>query len=205
MSTEQKPAKSGGDKPLKIYLAGPEVFLRNAVEIGQRKKALCEKYGFVGVFPIDVELDVEGKSPKEAGLCISRSNEQLIEGCDVLVANMTPFRGPSMDVGTAFEMGYAKALGLKVCGYTNVVDLFAERTEKALAFFSREEDGALRDRYDMSVERWGLVDNLMLDGAIYASGGVLVVEQAPKGELFTYLGGFENCLQLLRKTISPKP
>lgn len=204
MSPERN-AKSGGDKPLRIYLAGPDVFLRNALEIGQRKKELCARYGFEGVFPIDVEYDVEGKSPREAGLFISAANERLIEGCDVVIANMTPFRGPSVDVGTAFEMGYAKALGLKVCGYTNVAGLFAERTENSLAFFSREKDGTVRDRFDMFVEQHGLVDNLMLDGAVYASGGVLVVEQAPEGELFTYLGGFEKCLQLLRKALSSQP
>lgn len=202
MSTKKKLAESGGDKPLRIYLAGPEVFLRNAVEIGQRKKDLCAKYGFEGVFPLDTDIEFEGKSPRGAGLYISGANERLIDGCDVLVANMTPFRGPSMDVGTAFEMGYAKALGLKVCGYTNESELFTERTKKTLAFFSREEDGTVRDHYDMSVEQWGLVDNLMLDGAVYASGGVLFVDQAPEKDLFTYLGGFEKCLQLLSRTSS---
>ena len=41
---------------LKIYLAGPEVFLPHAIEIGQRKKALCRQYGFEGLFPFDNEV-----------------------------------------------------------------------------------------------------------------------------------------------------
>lgn len=45
----------------RIYLAGPEVFLLNAKEIGKRKKALCRKYGFEGVFPLDVEVDAGGQ------------------------------------------------------------------------------------------------------------------------------------------------
>jgi Nucleoside 2-deoxyribosyltransferase len=35
----------------KVYLAGPEVFLRNATEVGDRKKALCEAHGLEGLFP----------------------------------------------------------------------------------------------------------------------------------------------------------
>ena len=35
-------------KKIKIYLAGPDVFLPNAKEIGKLKKELCEKYGFEG-------------------------------------------------------------------------------------------------------------------------------------------------------------
>jgi nucleoside 2-deoxyribosyltransferase len=37
--------------PIRIYLAGPEVFLKNAKEVGEQKKALCRKYGFEGMFP----------------------------------------------------------------------------------------------------------------------------------------------------------
>ena len=33
---------------MKIYLAGPEVFLPDAVQIGQAKKRLCAAYGFEG-------------------------------------------------------------------------------------------------------------------------------------------------------------
>ena len=31
---------------MKIYLAGPDVFLPNAIAIGRRKKELCAQYGF---------------------------------------------------------------------------------------------------------------------------------------------------------------
>ena len=40
---------------LRAYLAGPEVFLPEAVAIGQRKKQLCAKYGFEGLYPFDNE------------------------------------------------------------------------------------------------------------------------------------------------------
>jgi nucleoside 2-deoxyribosyltransferase len=39
----------------RIYLAGPEVFLVNARDIGARKLAICERHGLVGVFPAEAE------------------------------------------------------------------------------------------------------------------------------------------------------
>ncbi|HSV49730.1 MAG TPA: nucleoside 2-deoxyribosyltransferase [Candidatus Acidoferrales bacterium] len=184
----------------RVYLAGPEVFLANAREIGEKKKALCRKYGFEGVFPIDVEVDTKGKSAREIGLCISDLNENLIKSCDIVIANITPFRGPSADVGTVYEMGFAHALGKIVYAYTNDPESFTQRTIKALnGVVSREFDGRLRDRLGMFIEENGLIDNLMIDGCINANSKRLVVEEAPIGERFTFLGGFEKCLVAAKK------
>jgi nucleoside 2-deoxyribosyltransferase len=186
--------------PLRVYLAGPEVFLTEAKEVGKRKKALCKKYGFEGVFPLDLEVDAAGKTAKELGFCISAVNEELIKSCQIVIANITPFRGPSADVGTAYEMGFAHALGLKVYAYTNGALPFTERTVKALnSQVKRSQDGKLRDAQGMFIEENGLTDNLMIDGCINANSQVLVVEQAPADQLFTYLGGFENCLKAIQK------
>jgi nucleoside 2-deoxyribosyltransferase len=186
--------------PTRIYLAGPEVFLTEAKEIGERKKALCKKYGFEGVYSLDIELDSAGKNPREIGLCISEANERLIKSCQILIANITPFRGPSADVGTAFEMGFAHALGLKIYAYTNFAQSFTERTVNALnSKVKRFQDGKLRDAQGMFIEENGLTDNLMIDGCINESTQLLVVEQAPEHQLFTYLGGFEKCLRAARK------
>jgi nucleoside 2-deoxyribosyltransferase len=182
--------------PLRVYLAGPDVFLSNAKEFGERKKALCRKYGFEGVFPIDNEVDVKGKSSREIGFCISKVNEDLIKSCDIVIANITPYRGPSADVGTVYEMGFAHALGKRVLAYTNTAVPFTERTLKALKDeVHRSQDGKLRDNRGMFVEEVGLTDNLMIDGCINANSKVLVIEQAPANEVFTYLGGFEKCLK----------
>ncbi len=184
---------------LRVYLAGPEVFLKNAKEVGAQKKALCTKYGFEGVFPIDVEVDGTGKTPREFGLCISDINENLIKSCQIVIANITPFRGPSADVGTVYEIGFAHALGKKVFAYTNTTMSFTERTVKALGFeVTRDVDGKLRDANGMFLEEMNLVDNLMVDGCVLMNSGCLVAEQAPAGELFTYLGGFEKCLTIAK-------
>jgi nucleoside 2-deoxyribosyltransferase len=186
----------------RVYLAGPDVFLQNAKEIGEHKKALCREYGFEGVFPLDNEVDVNGKSPREIGLCISGINEQLIKTCDLIIANLTPFRSPSADVGTAYEIGFAHALGKKVFAYTNVSEPFTQRTIKTLnGKITRASDGKLRDANGMFIEEMDLTDNLMLDGCIHASSKRLVVEQATDGQLFTYLVGFEKCLRAAQEKI----
>jgi len=189
--------------PIRIYLAGPEVFLVNAKETGEQKKALCEKYGFEGVFPIDVEVETKGKAPKEVGLCISEINEDVIKSCKIVIANITPFRGPSADVGTAYEMGFAHALGKLVLAYTNMALPFTERTIEALNDqVNRSDDGRLRDPKGMFIEENRLTDNLMIDGCINANSKLLVVEDAPVGQLYTYLGGFEKCLVAAQKMLN---
>lgn len=188
----------------RIYLAGPEVFLREAKTIGERKKALCRKYGFEGVFPLDNEVAVEDKMPREVGLCISAVNEALIRTCDIVIANLTPFRGPSADVGTVYELGYAHGLGKKVYAYTNIAVPFTQRTKEALgAEVERCGDGKLRDAHGMFIEEVQCVDNLMLDGCIHASGGQLVVEAAPTDQVYTFLGGFERCLKAAQSILKP--
>jgi nucleoside 2-deoxyribosyltransferase len=189
--------------PIRIYLAGPEVFLVNAKETGEQKKELCKKYGFEGVFPIDVEVETKGKAPKEVGLCISEINEDLIKSCKIVIANITPFRGPSADVGTAYEMGFAHALGKLVLAYTNMALPFTERTIEALNDqVNRSDDGRLRDPQGMFIEENRLTDNLMIDGCINANSKLLVVEDAPVGQLYTYLGGFEKCLVAAQKMLN---
>jgi nucleoside 2-deoxyribosyltransferase len=189
-------------KPIRIYLAGPEVFLLNAKEVGEQKKTLCRKYGFEGVFPLDNKVDTHDKNAREAGLCISAVNEELIKTCDLIVANLTPFRGPSADVGTVYEMGFAHGLGKKTFAYTNTAEPFTERTTKALEHkVNRASDGKLRDRHGMFVEENQLIDNLMIDGCVKMSKGQVVVEAAPIGELYTYLNGFEKCLQAVKSNI----
>ena len=104
----------------RIYLAGPEVFLANACEIGARKRAICERHGLIGVFPVDEEDACDPTLPlAEQGFAISRAMERVMRGCNAMIVNLTPFRGPSADVGSAYEMGFMRALGRPIFAYTN--------------------------------------------------------------------------------------
>jgi nucleoside 2-deoxyribosyltransferase len=189
----------------RIYLAGPDVFLPDPIAFGKKKKKVCERYGLEGVFPFDAVVDPANRPRQETAFLISEANEGLIRSCAGVIANMTPYRGVSTDVGTAFEMGFARGLGLVVYAYSNVVIPFTERIKLALGpDVRRDKDGTLRDGLDMAIEEWELADNLMLEGGIRASGGRFVVEAAPEGELFTYLGAFQTCVRLLAEDLRPR-
>lgn len=147
------------DEPPLLYLAGPDVFAPDAVARGRALKALCAAVGAVGLFPIDNEIVNAVHEPA----AIRAANMAMIGRCDAVVANMTPFRGPSMDPGTAYEMGAASALGKLVVGYTADGRSLVERVSAASAV-ARRPDGVLRDDRDMAVEEFAvpLVDNLMM-------------------------------------------
>jgi len=179
----------------KIYLAGPEVFLPDPLAAGAAKKEICARHGLQGVFPLDEKLDLTDLTPKKSGLHISQMNERLMRDSAALIANMTPFRGPSMDVGTAFEMGFARALGLPVLGYTNVAELFLHRSIAATG--ARQQDDRWIDDEDMSLEDFSMTDNLMLDGAVLASGFEIFAQATPPETRFTDLTAFEKCVAAL--------
>jgi nucleoside 2-deoxyribosyltransferase len=182
----------------RVYLAGPDVFLPDPIVAGDRKKDFCARYGFEGVYPFDDEIDLNGASGRDAGLRISAANEGLIRSCQYVIANVTPFRGPSSDVGTAYEMGFARAAGLTVYAYTNDPTPYEARISRAMGQqLVLDADRRLRDSEGMAVEEWGLYDNLMLDGCIEASGGTLVIVDAPPDQKYTYLAGFDQCLRLM--------
>ena len=114
-----------------------------------------------------------------------------MRGCDLLIANLTPFRGVSMDAGTAFEVGFMRALGRPVLGYTNVTADYRERSEH----YRRAAPGLLdADGPDVQIEDFDGAENLMIEVAITASGGTVVRSNVPPGEEMRHLAGFEACL-----------
>jgi nucleoside 2-deoxyribosyltransferase len=184
------------DRP-RIYLAGPDVFLADALVLAERKKALCADYGFEGVFPLDKTLDLTGLSLRKKGLAISQANERLMDGCDLVIAQMTPFRGPGMDGGTAYEMGYMRAQGKPVLGYSNVATIYGDRVRLFHAGGVRSRPGqpdVEEDSQGLEVEAFGMLENLMLHGAIVSSGGEMEVSDIGEVERYTALSAFERCL-----------
>jgi len=155
---------------MKIYLAGPEVFLPDPFAKGASLKLLCQQHSAEGLFPMDNELGDDERGSIAEAAYIRTANMNLIKSCDAIIANMEPFRGPSMDVGTAYEMGVGAALGKIVVGYTSDRTSFVEKVTKAVKV-ERAQDGQLRDEGGMAVEEFGdgevkLVDNLMISCGI---------------------------------------
>jgi nucleoside 2-deoxyribosyltransferase len=179
---------------VRVYLAGPEIFLANAREIGARKRAICTQYGLTGIFPTDEE---EPFSPTmtlpERGLGISRAMEHVMRTCNAMIVNMTPFRGPSADVGSAYEMGFMRALGRPIFSYTNDDRPFFDRVVEFSGGVVRERPSGVHEDDDgMAIESFALRDNLMLEGGVIASGGCLVAGLAADDERYTSLSAFEG-------------
>src|SRR5690349_20491208 len=100
---------------MRIYLAGPDVFRADVAAHAARLKALCAERGLTGVFPLDDAVEPGGEPLSRA---IFRHNVRLIDSCKAVLANLTPFRGPGADCGTAWELGYAFAAGKRVHGWS---------------------------------------------------------------------------------------
>lgn len=190
---------------VRVYLAGPEVFLANAREIGVRKCAICERFGLVGVFPADEE---EPCSPSmtlpERGLAISCAMERVMRTCDAMIVNLTPFRGPSADVGSAYEMGFMRALGRPIFAYTNDDRPFFDRVVEFCGGTVRERPtGAHEDNKGMAIEPFTLRDNLMLEGGVIASGGSFFSEHTALNVRYASLMAFERCASKVAALLLP--
>jgi nucleoside 2-deoxyribosyltransferase len=177
--------------PPRIYLAGPDVFRPDALAVGARKVALCARHGLEGAFPLDAQLDLAGLAKPEQARRISEANESLMRSCAGLIANLTPFRGVSMDSGTAFEVGFMRALDRPVLGYTNVVADYRARAE---VYRSAPPPLPDFDHPEAEIEDFDGAENLMIEVAIVASGGTVVRTAVPPGEEMRDLAGFEACL-----------
>lgn len=176
----------------RIYLAGPEVFLPDALKVGAGKVALCARYGFEGVFPLDASLDLAGLAKPEQARAIFAANEALMRTCDALIANLTPFRGVSMDSGTAFEVGFMRALGRPVLGYTCVMADYRARAED---YRTRALQHPEADAPDVEIEDFGCAENLMIEAAVLACGGSVVRCEVHRGKEMRDFSGLGQCLE----------
>jgi nucleoside 2-deoxyribosyltransferase len=162
---------------IRIYLAGPDVFLPDAAAVGRAKQAICARHGLVGLYPLDGERPGEAPSGPDAGLAIALANEAKMHEADAIIANLSPFRGPSADVGTAYELGFMRALGKPCFGYSNDLRAFVERVEAFIGEpLGRLSDGRLVGADGLTAESFGLADNLMLHAAVGLDGWVAVAE-----------------------------
>jgi nucleoside 2-deoxyribosyltransferase len=183
----------------RVYLAGPDVFLPDAAAWMERKKAIRAGFQLAGVSPLD---DLTDQPADWATLPdwrrIALRNEAHIRSCVAVVANLTPFRGPSADVGTVYEIGFARGLGLRVFGYATVATAFLDRTLSSIGGGRQEPDGSWWDPDGLLVEEFGLFDNLMIEGGITDSGGKLIRDDQDR---WNDLSVFERCVQAAASAI----
>ena len=170
-----------------VYLAGPEVFLPDAAGLGARKKALCAAHGLVGLFPGD---DGGGTDAAIFAACVA-----AMRRADAGVFNLTPFRGPSADAGTVWELGFMAGLGKPVWAYSNTAASLRARVAGA----AQGTGGVWRDGAGRLVEDFGNGDNLMIDRSL-PPGGFVRIERGGQVE---DLDGFEACLSLIATGVEP--
>jgi nucleoside 2-deoxyribosyltransferase len=175
----------------RVYLAGPDVFVHDAVNIGRRKVELCARHGLIGLYPLDNAVD---PAAKDASLRIYRGNENMMMEADAIIANLTPFRGPGADAGTVYELGYMAGRGKLCLGYSNDPSSYADRVRKFSDVNSR--DGRLIDALGLTVEDFGLSDNLMMIHALDLHGCALVTPRQAPVDIWHDLTAFETCVRM---------
>jgi nucleoside 2-deoxyribosyltransferase len=177
-----------------IFLAGPDLWYPDGAEILARKRALCEGAGFAAAAARGSGL-VETEPSEAMAREIYAGVLERLRAADALIANLTPWRGPGADPGTAFEAGFAAALGKPVFAYLNVADAeeaeYRTRVEMLLGA-SEDADGRLRDGEGFEVEDFSLPENLMLWAE--ARRFYVIVTPDPEGDLT----GLELCLEAVR-------
>ena len=172
----------------KLYLAGPEVFLPDALGFAEKQRALCTAYGFVALHPLDNSLDL-GAGDMETAMRIFRGDVDQIRACDIVVANCNGFRGVCMDDGAAFELGYGDALGKPSYGYIGELTSQVERTIRDYPCTPFDDKVHVDREGYLVTDDFGTSINLMMQCAMIASGGRLVQ------------GDFEDCLKALREDL----
>jgi len=182
---------------MKVYLAGPDVFLSDAPEVGRRKKDICARHGLVGLFPLDTAIDarpVKDHPPDEgipASLQIYRGCVAMMEAADAVIANLTPFRGPSADAGTVYELGFMAARGKICAGYSNLPGTYIERVDREPLLRDGRQIHVDRDGND--VEDFELADNLMIVHALDACGHSILTPETAPADRWRDFALFEKC------------
>lgn len=185
---------------LKLYLAGPEVFLPDARAILDAKAALTRDYGFDPICPGDLTIP-PAPTKHQFGLNISEVDEGFMNRADGVIANLTPFRGIAADPGTVFELGYMCGAGKIVACYSNVRATHYERTADFYGgAVHLAEDGRKRAPDGTMLEDFEMIDNLMLHGGVVRRGGPVFTHAAEPDRLWSDLAAFEQCLKALAES-----
>jgi nucleoside 2-deoxyribosyltransferase len=176
---------------MNVYLAGPDVFLPDALQVGRQKTEICRRHGLIGLYPLDNVVD---RTATEASLQIFKVNEAMMDRADAIIANLTPFRGPGADAGTVYELGYMAARGKFCLGYSNDPAVYADRVRRSTKVTVRS--GLLIDADGLTVEDFGHNDNLMMIHALDIHGAPLVLPREKPIDIWHDLAAFEVCVAL---------
>ena len=147
-----------------LYLAGPEVWFPNVGGHFAVRQAMCQAVDFTMLQPDNSEL-----KELDPGEIMAREiyaeRVARMRRADAAVVNLTPWRGPAADPGTAFEAGFLSGLGKPVMAYLNVAyEGEVEYRDRIDAHIGAQldEDGVWRDGEGCLIEDFGLPETIML-------------------------------------------
>jgi len=148
------------------YLAGFEMFMPDGFAIGEKYKAICEKYGIIGLYPTDPIPDdgLQEYIPKDDSLPefekkIMVQDVNHIRRSDMIIANLNDFRrGQEPDSGTCFECGAAYGLGKRLYCF---VDDGRSMIERFSGEKHQDESGKWVDKDGYTIENFDMPLNLM--------------------------------------------
>jgi nucleoside 2-deoxyribosyltransferase len=152
---------------------------------------ICARHGLTGLYPLDNAVDL---TAKDASLRIFRGNEAMMIEAEAIIANLTPFRGPGADAGTVYELGYMAGRGKLCLGYSNDPSSYADRVRGFTDVTAH--DGYLVDALGLTVEDFGLTDNLMMVHALDLHGCALVTPGQMPADIWHDLTAFETCVRM---------
>ncbi len=194
----------------KIYLAGPEVFFTDPNSIFSKKKSVCEDLGFKALIPFDNESDSEsnneldGKIEKNNNRSVAeeifKKNLSLMSESDGLIANISSFRGPSMDSGTAFEIGFFYALKKPIVLFSCDETLFLEKV-MGWSKDVRKINGHYFDVNNHAIENFGFSENLMIHLSTVKCNIILKSDYISKGEFVDDDLVFEKAVRRMKSII----
>jgi nucleoside 2-deoxyribosyltransferase len=172
------------------YLAGPDVFLPNAAAHAARKVDICRRFGLHGLPPLNEDVETAARE-LDVWQTIYEKDIAMMERCDIIIANLTPFAGASADAGTLIEVGWFLGKGKPIFGYSNSPENFESRMRRQLG----------EGHADLGIEGFHLPDNLMIIGAVYSGGYPVFVPRDGKERGLDALDIFETCVEAAAGTI----
>ena len=175
------------------YLAGPDVFLPDAISHAARKVEICRRYGLHGLPPLNQDVATAAKA-QDRWQTIYQKDLAMMERCDISIANLTPFAGASADAGTLIEVGWFLGRGKPIFGYSNTAVSFESRMRKQL--------GARHAEF--GIEGFHLPDNLMIVGAVSSGGYPIFVPRDGEARGIDALDIFETCAEAAGRAVAKR-
>src|ERR1700682_6118193 len=177
-----------------VYLAGPDVFLPNAVAHAARKVEICRRVGLRGLPPLNEDAETAA-TELAVWQAIYEKDVAMMEESELIIANLPPFAGPPADAGTLIEVGWFLGKGKPIFGYSNTPENFESRMRRQL--------GA--KHADLGIDVFHLPDNLMIVGAVQSSGYRVFLPTDGKARGLDALDVFETCVEAASRFFCRQP